>query len=509
MLGLLENVDRRIRQIDRWLPPMGTTTSGPLWTPLPGPQSLAYDSRADELFYGGAAGGGKSDLLLGLAITQHRKAIIFRREYPQLKDIILRSQELLAGTWARFNGQANTWRMIPGNRTLEFGAVQYEQDVSKYKGRAHDLKAFDEASDFSEFQYRFLTGWSRTTIPGQRVRILCAGNPPTHTEGEWVIRYWAPWLDSQHPHPARPGDLRWFAMIDKRDTEVPNGEPFEHKGETLHPKSRTFIPARLADNPHLSTTGYGTVLENLPEPLRSQLLFGDFRAGIQDDPWQVIPSEWIRAAQARWAPGDHGPQSAIGVDVARGGADQTVLSPRHGTWFAPLRKFPGANTPDGPYVAGLVIGARQGDPLVNVDVIGVGASVFDQLAPSGHVAGVNFAEGVPDATDRSGRLRFSNVRAHAYWSFREALDPTYGAGLALPPDGELLADLAVPKWSLRGGRIYIESKDEIKLRLGRSPDCGDAAVLAWYSPGLVDPAGELLGIDGKLYKSERRSIWRS
>ena len=198
-----------------------------LWKPLPGPQTEAYYSEADEVFYGGSAGGGKSDLLLGLALTAHRKAIIFRREYPQLKDLVMRSQEMLVNTRANFNGQSMMWRDIPGGRTLEFGAVQHENDVNKYQGRAHDLKAFDEISAFTEYQYRFLIGWARTTEKNQRVRVICAGNPPTSAEGEWVIVRWGAWLDSQHPNPAKPGELRFYAVVDGEDYECEDGESFE------------------------------------------------------------------------------------------------------------------------------------------------------------------------------------------------------------------------------------------------------------------------------------------
>jgi hypothetical protein len=77
-------------------------------------------------------------------------------------------------------------------------------------------------------------------------------------------------------------------------------------------------------------------------------------------------------------------------------------------------------------------------------------------------------------------LAMRNVRAEAYWGFREALDPQKGDDLALPDDPELLADLVAAKWRLSASGIQIESKDEIKARLGRSPDCGDAVVLAHY-----------------------------
>ncbi|MBK8772689.1 MAG: terminase, partial [Rhizobiales bacterium] len=384
-----------------------------MWRPLAGPQSQAYHSQADEIFYGGAAGGGKTDLLLGLALTAHARSIIFRREYPQLKAIVDRSYELV-GDQGRFNVQSNTWKL--DGRTLEFGAVQYDHDVNKYQGRPHDLKCFDELPNFTEYQYTFLSGWLRTTRRGQRTRIVSAGNPPTSADGEWVIRRWAAWLDRSHPAPARPGDLRWYARVDGKEVEVETGAVFQHKQERIQPLSRTFIPARLTDNPFLAASGYGGRLQALPEPLRSQLLYGDFSVGLDDDPWQCIPTEWVRMAQARWRERERpdAPLTTVAVDVARGGKDKTVLSKRYGTWFAPLIKHPGQTTPDGPAVAGLVLQAIDAgaNPSIHVDVIGVGASVYDNLRQLENlrVAAVNFAEG-SGAMDLSGRLTFANLRA--------------------------------------------------------------------------------------------------
>ena len=92
--------------------------------------------------------------------------------------------------------------------------------------------------------------------------------------------------------------------------------------------SRTFIPSRVEDNPYLMASGYKTVLQNLPEPLRSKMLHGDFSAGMEDNPWQVIPTAWVDAAMARWTeePPDL-PLSALGVDIARGGCfdDETEI----------------------------------------------------------------------------------------------------------------------------------------------------------------------------------------
>lgn len=450
---------------------------GPLWTPLPGPQSLAYGSDADVTGYGGAAGGGKTDLALGLALTRHAVSAIFRREATQLTGVIERLTEIIGGR-AGYNGSERIWR-LGGGRRIEFGSAPNAGDEIKYQGRPKDLLVLDEATNFLESQARFLMGWVRTARAGQRCRTLMTFNPPTTADGQWVIAYFAPWLDKTHPHPAAPGELRWFATIDGRDVEVESGAPFRHEDEDITPQSRTFIPSRVTDNPYLVGTGYMTTLQSLPEPLRSQMLNGDFSAGMEDDARQVIPSAWVEAAQGRWKPKDaKGPMDAMGVDVARGGRDETVIARRHGVWFDELAAFPGAASPDGPTVASQAIGLRRDLAPIHIDIIGWGASPYDFLVANGvQTIGVNGAE-KSTGLSREGNLRFANRRAEIWWRLREALDPISPDPLALPPDPRLKADLCAPKWMLAQAGIQVESKDDIIKRLGRSPDRGDAVAMA-------------------------------
>lgn len=480
----------------------------PIWNPLPGPQTKARESSADIIFYGGSAGGGKTDMLVGSSLTDHKKSIIFRREATQLTGIIDRMTELL-GSRNGFNGQEKIWRL--DDRQIEFGSVPNPGDETRYQGRPHDLIGFDEISNFLEFQFRFLMGWLRTTIPGQRCRVICAGNPPTNSDGDWVRTFWGPWLDPHHSDPAEPGELRWYYSHEGKDVPVEDGSKriFENDvlrlatkaeiddplSEVIQPISRTFIPSRVTDNPYLMGTGYMATLQALPEPLRSQMLYGDFTSGQDDDAWQVIPSEWVRAAQRRWVlhaankilystepyRGNYVPtMTSMGVDVARGGQDESVITKLYdGEFYDKLERIPGHLTPNGPSLGVEILKLRTNYAPVHVDAIGVGTSVVDWLESQNIQTEPITGNEKGPGRDSSGKFKYRNMRAKIYWEFRESLDPKKGLKICLPPDGALLADLCAPRYKVKDGDvIQIESKDELKKRLGRSPDSGDSVIYA-------------------------------
>ena len=462
------------------------------WAPLPGPQTEALESAADVVGFGGQAGGGKTDLLLGMAALQHRQSIIFRREFPRVRAIIERSREIFAldldHAADSYNEGTHLWRLADG-RTIEFGHLQREESKKGYQGRAYDFHGFDEVTEFSEPQVRFVTAWNRSARPGQRSRVLMTFNPPMDDAGAWVLRYFAPWLDDTYTGVrALPGELRAFTTIAGKDQEVPLGTPGS--------KTRTFIPARLSDNPFLLDSGYADTIAALPEPLRS-ILLGDYNAARTDNPWQIIPTEWIALARSRWRPDmQAGPCSGVGLDVARGGQDSTVAARLYGAWLAPLQSAPGRDTPNGASAAALVLMDAAAGAPVGVDVIGVGASAYDSLAGAGlQAAAINFAAAARDPwteqvyLDRTGKLRFINLRAYGYWLAREMLDPAGVDPLALPDDDMLATELRTPRWSLSARGVQVEAKDDIIARVGHSPDRADALVLALLAPLLALPIG--------------------
>lgn len=449
---------------------------GDVWQPHPDnrPQVAAYHTEAFETLYGGAAGGGKSDLLLGLARTRHSRSLLLRREFPELeRSLIARSLEFYGDT-KYYNASKYVWK-IDGRR-IEFGHMEQvgtainPKDESNYASAQYDLIAFDQVEQFPEYAYLFMLSRARSAKK-HHVRMVASANPVG--EGvEWIMRRWRAWLIDKT---AQPGEILYY----KRDEK---GNDVQTTADDPDAVSRTYIPAGLADNPYLDDN-YRRTLMLLPEPLRSALLNGDWSAMLTDDAYQVIPRAWVRAAMQRWTatPPDSEKDKplVVGCDVARGGDDKTVNATRRGAWFDELQKYPGRTTPDGQSVAALLFVLLAGGGHANIDVIGIGASAYDLSKEKINATPVNFSSG-SYKTDKSGTLQFINMRAECYWTFREALDPTDGAGIALPPDPELEADLCTPRWVMQSNGIKIESKEDIKKRLGRSPDCADAVVLAWF-----------------------------
>ena len=224
-------------------------------------------------------------------------------------------------------------------------------------------------------------------------------------------------------------------------------------------------------------------------------VLGEFYSSDEDG---VIPLSWIEAAQERWRVWDEAGRllpdeglRTVGVDVARSGADKTIFALRYGDLIAELRETFREDTMQ---TAGRVKGILGADDAMSavVDVIGIGAGVVDRLREQRMpVEGFNAAAGTK-LRDSSNELGFANCRAAGWWALRELLDPALGADMALPPDDLLLGDLTAPHWRVAsGGRIQVESKDDIRKRIGRSTDRGDAVVMAFWhrSSGWSDAYG--------------------
>lgn len=256
-------------------------------------------------------------------------------------------------------------------------------------------------------------------------------------------------------------------------------------------------------------------------------VLGDFAA---DDERGVIPLSWVEAANQRWLewkdrtqqPGYvMPPVKTIGVDVADSGEDSTVKaylledvmpSPIAGadpialTVISDIERLPFHTDPM--QTAGNVHGALKINATAKaiIDGIGIGSPVVARLRELLQPVFSFIASAGTPVVDRSGAFGFHNLRAAGWWGLRERLDPSSPLPpIALPPDDLLTGDLTTPRWrETSDATILIESKEDIKKRLHRSTDTGDAVVHA-TSAHLV---GANQAAPGVPLPAEHTSIWK-
>lgn len=471
-------------------------TSGKKWIPNAGPQTEAYFSEADCLLYGGEPGGGKSQLVLGLAFNEHKRSLIMRRQYGDLERLIEDALKI-HGSRRGFNGSPPPRLKVGPGQTINFRAAQRIGDEQGTMGQGRDLLGIDEATHFAESQIRFMMGWVRSEIPGQRCRTVLATNPPLRPEGLWVNKMFAPWLDPKYPYPAKPGELRWCCSDEDGNDLWVNGPDDARmiNGKMRQPMSRTYIPSSVKDNPFYANTDYERTLDNMGEPHRS-LLLGGFKTAFADDEFQIIPTAWVVAAQERWTsdPPPGVPMCAMGVDASGGGTDPMTIARRHDGWFDEIVEVPGKSIPmerAGTYCGGQILSYRRDSAEVVVDMGGgYGGPIYEFLKAVPIDAKPYKGAAASHARTRDRTRMFKNQRSECLWKFREALDPDQpgGSHVMLPPDQVLLADLTAPSYELvpfKGGvAIKAEAKEDVVERLGRSTDRGDCVIMA-YSEGLT------------------------
>lgn len=276
--------------------------------PQPGPQEIALSSPADIVILGGANGGGKTWSLIFEPIRHSKNpefgAVIFRRESPQITNqggLWDESGKVYPGLGAKPNQNTLAWTFPSGAR-VRFSHLQHASDRFSWDGAQVPLLGFDQLESFEEIQFWFLLSRNRSTC-GVRpyVRATCNPVPEDDPVGGWLHRLISWWIDEEtgYAREDRAGVVRWFVRredrlywADSRDEllaqfpDVPEDD--------LGPKSLTFVPAKLSDNPALTTKdpGYKGWLLSLPLVERERRLAGNWK--IKSTKGTVFNRAWFK-----------------------------------------------------------------------------------------------------------------------------------------------------------------------------------------------------------------------
>ena len=279
-----------------------------IFEPNEGPQTDFLASPERDVFYGGAAGGGKSyaliaDLLRYCDNSNHR-ALVIRRTLDELTELINKSREFYPKAFpgAVFKEAKSMWQ-FPSGATAWFSYLDKDKDVSRYQGQSFTWIGIDEITHYpTPYVWEYLRSRLRTTDPKINVYMRCTGNPGS--VGGW-------WVKKMYIDPCEPN--KPFAATDIETGQRlvwPDSAPPDKAGKPLF--LRKFIPARLTDNPYLMQNGeYEAMLRSLPEVERRRLLEGDWDVAegaafpefsrlvhVCDAATTQIPTNWLRIRAA-------------------------------------------------------------------------------------------------------------------------------------------------------------------------------------------------------------------
>lgn len=261
------------------------------WVPHLGAQTEFLTRSEFEVLFGGSAGPGKTDCLVaGLTrdvSNPNYRALLIRRTFPQLQEIIDRCWRLYSPMGAVYKATEKRWQ-FPGKgygkgAIIDLGHMQHEDDKYNYQGKEYHRAGIDELTQFMESQYLYLLSRLRTTDDTISPQVLATTNPGG------IGHYWV--------------KERFVTITD-------------HGKQYIDPKtglSRVFIPAKIEDNPTLfdNDPAYLSRLEALPEIERMRLRHGIWDAfegqvftelsqrvhGCEDFD---IPPEWERYCVFDW-----------------------------------------------------------------------------------------------------------------------------------------------------------------------------------------------------------------
>ncbi len=274
--------------------------------PQAGPQTEFLSSRADIVFYGGAAGGGKTWALL-MEPLRHMgnkdfRAVIFRRNSTQVRNpggLWDESNEIYPLLGAKDSESVLEWT-FPSGAMVKFAHMEHEKTRLNWQGAQVPLIAFDELTHFTRKQFFYMFSRNRSTC-GVRPYIRGTCNPVSSDDetGGWLHEFVDWYIDDDgYSIPGRGGVIRWFVTINDTLRWADTSQELQEEYPDSEPKSFTFVPSSVYDNKILldADPGYLANLKALTFVEQMQLLGGNWK--VKPEAGKVFNREWFEIVDA-------------------------------------------------------------------------------------------------------------------------------------------------------------------------------------------------------------------
>jgi len=486
-------------------------------------QVLACTIKADEIWYGGASFGGKTYCASTMAAMFHFRSTIFRRSYEatrELRKIFTASLQKKFGTSSRYvlGGSPTIIRPPTGRNGIKakeiiLASLARPDDIQKFQGNSSDFYVFDEAVQFSEAEIRMVQAWLRPgadTPDWVKCQLLCTFNPPMDAAGLWVIAYLAPWLDASCPlFPVPSGQIMHRVTFEGKDhwyleptTMDRNPNTDEVLAKPLKSTSVVFIQALPTDNSFLDED---TEQRLLRHPEAAKLYYGDMSASLEDNPFAVVKLAAYKktTTRAKAAGKPSRKPDILSIDPALIGDDMAIVPiwldecyfgaptivpgakikgqvENVVTWLE--HHFPNALTDyrlviDGGGTVGGAVGQliKQAMAEKGVDI--------DRLYMFNGGKGTRWKEYQDENLPSAGLFKprpFQNTISAAWITLGQRLNYD-DCPIAIEAHNQYETQLCVREIKVNDvASIKMESKEDFKARLGRSPDAADALVMGYY-----------------------------
>jgi hypothetical protein len=471
-------------------------------TPQPGFQMAALSTPADIAIIGGGAGGGKTYALL-MEATRHRfnpgfGAVIFRRTYAQITNeggLWDTSKDLYPLVGAK---QGDMEWKFPSNARVSFAHMQHEKNMFDWQGTQIPLVVFDELTHFTRKQFWYMLTRNRSMC-GVRPYVRASCNPDPDS---WVAELIDWWIgEDGFPIPERAGVLRYFTRDGETmvwgDTpgEVVSKAPHLFAGElaATSPKSLTFIPGSIYENKKLLAVNpeYLAGLMAQDEETKAQLLEGNWKVKV--DGLALFEHTRLNDLWTNYPVVEPQPRRCITCDAAGFGSDKCVIKVWLGWTVVALTVISRTGSRD---IVEAIEPLRrrysvaQSDVLVDQDGVGGGA-----VALGGYRG---FSGGTPALQDPETGVKeaYKDLKTQCYYRMAGRVNRGE-VRIEVTTDSCLIDGQRTTKMKVAGvvtdvrdvikqdlkaikrgkdtaeGKKTINSKDEQKILLGRSPDFGD------------------------------------